>query len=372
MWSRLPTANACIRRTKDALFNANRAARSAGLLGVWCVICVAGWGRTPAWGQASDERPTSGEFRQQGNRLTVVDGEKSRPIPASRSPHEVGLQILHRTLHEAVWGQPVVCDVRQTSRIFDRKMTGFGKYVRGGQGSGQMRFSMQLPAGNKMNSLLQVSDGELVYTNQSIGSTPQRTRIDLGKVRDRLVINSESLNDPVTAMYLAVGGQAEVLRNLCQQYTWTQVKQGSLEQVDVWWVSGQRDLNAAGPTASAEIDQRGREKNQSGLLPTHVRLAISRPSAPVPFWLYHLEQSRPAGSREGISPNANTGHVQVLTEWPNPVLIPQSELSADIFHSQSTNDPFAEETSMYLPPAQPNSAYQSFSAQGAESSSAVR
>ena len=145
------------------------------------------------------------------------------PIPATAPPQEIGVNILHQSLHEAVWGQPIACDVRQTIEVYDRKMTGFGKYVRGGRGSGKIRMSLQLPAGDQMNSLLQVSDGELLYSMETIGGISKRTRVDLAKVRERLTITTEWLNDPVTAMYLAIGGQAELLRKLCKQYHWNNV-----------------------------------------------------------------------------------------------------------------------------------------------------
>ncbi len=160
------------------------------------------------------------------------------PIAATPQPQDVGRRIMHLALHEAVWGGAAACDVRQTMELYGHKLSGFGKYVRGGQGSGKLRMSLQLPAGDQMNSLLQVSDGELLYALENIGGKARRTRVDLGKVRERLTISPESLNDPVIAMYLAIGGQAELLRKLCQQYEWTTVEAGKLGEEPVWWLTG--------------------------------------------------------------------------------------------------------------------------------------
>ncbi len=116
-----------------------------------------------------------------------------QPIPATESPQEIGQQIMHRALHEAVWGSPALCDIRQTIQLYQHRTTGFGKYVRGGQGGGKLRMSLQLPAGDQMNTLLVVSDGELLYSHERIGDISQRTRVDLDKVRNRLVITTDSL-----------------------------------------------------------------------------------------------------------------------------------------------------------------------------------
>ncbi|MFO0939462.1 MAG: hypothetical protein U0930_01715 [Pirellulales bacterium] len=138
----------------------------------------------------------------------------AQPIPAIPAPRDIGMRILHRTLLESVWGPPTMCEVRQSIQIVDKKRSTFGKYVRSGKGLGRMRMTLQVPAADQMNSLLQVSDGELLTTFESIGTHSMMTQIDLGKVRERLTITNETLQDPVVAMYLAIGGQAEVLKDL--------------------------------------------------------------------------------------------------------------------------------------------------------------
>lgn len=353
MWSRLPSENACI----DRPFYRLRSARRLALLTL--AIKLAAVSLISRNTNAQDQSYLlATNAASQNTAISALNGDPAGPthqsavpIPATPSPHEIGLQILHRTLHESVWGQPVVCDVRQSSSIFNRKMTGFGKYVRGGQGSGRMRFSMQIPAGDQMNSLLQVSDGELLYSASSIGDQANRTRIDLGKIRERLVITTDSINDPEIAMYLAVGGQAELLRNLCQNYQWTKVTKGKLDQIDVWWLTGELDRDILCPRAAAEIDVQIRGQNQSGLMPTEARLAVSRANAEVPFWLYQADLRRSAQPPE--LPYGNRSGLSILTEWPNPVAVPTEKLASETFEAQSTNDPFSEETGLYLPPPIP-------------------
>ncbi|MEZ6133748.1 MAG: hypothetical protein R3C53_02445 [Pirellulaceae bacterium] len=339
MWSRLPNSNASNRLTR---------------LPAELLLRVLGQG---VIGQCLRQRLTlvvitalmlnlshsSSAQTQSSNAATT-----SPPIPISPAPQEIGTKILHQSLHAAVWGPPALCEVHQTVELYGHKMSGFGKYVRGGQGSGKLRMSLQLPAGDQMNSLLQVSDGELLYTLETIGSVAKRTRVDLGKVRERLVITTQSLHDPVVAMYLAIGGQAELLRKLCQQYEWIKVEAGKLDDQPVWWLTGK--LAASPPTtvrALAEIDQLLFVQNQSALLPTEVILAVGRQEANLPYWLFQVEQFRPA---DLVTPLGYKAKLSIVTEWANPILLSPSQITPELFESKSTDDVFDEENKLYLPP----------------------
>lgn len=255
----------------------------------------------------------------------------------------IATQILHRSLLESVWGKPTVCDVRQSIRMFGKTRSSFGKFVRAGQGSGRLRLSMQIPAGQQMNSLMQVSDGELLSTTVLVGQQSMRTQVDLGKVRERLPLTAGSLQDPVVAMYLAIGGQAELLRNICQQYIWTQVTEGQLGQQKVWWLTGQLNDKPAPYHASALIDQRAFE-TQSSLKPNRATLAIGHTDSPMPFWLYQAEQWNAKAAEDGTE-------FHVLTQWDTPVVLTADRLVADMFRlDTSDNQPFQEETKLYMPP----------------------
>ncbi len=262
------------------------------------------------------------------------------------SPQDLAFQILHRSLHESVWGPPAMCDIRQSIQLFDKRMSGFGTYVRGGQGTGKLKVNLQFPAGEHMNNLLQVSDGQRMQTIEQIGGKSRVTVIDLGKIRERLIITTESLGDPVIAMHLAIGGQAEVLRKLCQQYEWTQVREGKHGDVDVWWLSGRLTYSPPPIHASAQIDLQLFVEKQTGILPTQIHVAIGRQESAIPFWLYQVEQSR---THPPESKTVSTSDLYVNTEWAEPDLLAQPP-SPDYFQPGASNGPAQEETSTYLPP----------------------
>ena len=273
-----------------------------------------------------------------------------QPIPAAPATNEIAGQILNRALLESVWGKPAYCDVRQSVRLFDKKVSSFGKYVRGGQGSGRLRMSLQLPAGDLMNSLLQVSDGELLTTVTSVGSNSTRTLVDLGKIRERLTITTQSLRDPVVAMYLAIGGQAEVLRKLTQQYEWSKVSEGLLGEERVWWLTGSVQPQPPSQHAEAEIDAKLFAESRAGFLPQNAVIAIGHTDASVPFWLYQVEQWRDLDNR---ITNGTSSDLHITTEWASPSYLTPAQLLPDLFKAQpaeSVMQETREETKLYLPP----------------------
>lgn len=275
-----------------------------------------------------------------------ADELPSREIPS----REMAAQILHRCLMESVWGKPVLCEVRQNIRMFDKKRSSFGKYVRGGQGGGKMRLSLQVPAGDQMNSLLQVGDGELLSTLMDVGEQSTRTQVDLGKIRDRLTITAQSLQDPTIAIYLAVGGQAELLRKLCQQYQWISATEGRLGERKVWWVKGEAIKQPPPVHGLAPIDVRLFDA-KTGLSPLRATLAVGHLDSETAFWLYQVEETYQ-------HTNANQSQLTVLTEWDTPSPLTPAQLVPDLFRL-SVSDSQAlyesrDETKLYLPPVQNN------------------
>lgn len=279
---------------------------------------------------------------------TIAHSQSAQPpIPARQTPNEIGSEILHRCLHEAVWGPPTICTVRQNINLFGKQISGFGKAVRAGEGSGKLKYSLQLPAGNSMNSLLQISDGQLLHTIEDIGGVRKRTIIDLDKIRKRLIIDNNSVYDPVVAMYLAVGGQAEKIRKLCQVYHWTDVRSGVHNGKEIWILTGKIASVPQAVRAVAATDQALSNPNQSGLQPTQVRLHISKADAEIPYWLYQVEERR---SESEVSPANRRSDLYLITEWVEPF---REKIDPRHFEPLSNNDPFSEETQDYLPP-QPN------------------
>jgi hypothetical protein len=286
-------------------------------------------------------------FDPSGVPMEASDGEPMMPIPAEPDPRVIGDRILHRALLESVWGEPIFCEVRQDIELFGKRRSGFGKYVRGGKGSGRLRMSLQIPAGDQMNTLLQISDGELLTTFVTVGESMSRTQVDLGKVRDRLTLTVQSLQDPVTAMVLAIGGQAEALRKLCQQYRWTRVTESRLGQQRVWVLEGKASRQPIGLHSDAPVDRRIYEE-RTGMVPLRALLTVGHSASNHPFWLFKAQEWY-QDSSDDRSP------LSVATEWDSPTQLSAQQVLPDVFRLPASEHQAAheirEETRLYLPPA---------------------
>ena len=266
------------------------------------------------------------------------------PIPATPSADETATLLLHNALRQAVWGPSVTCKIRQRQSLLDKQLVSIGTYAHAGQGSGQLKMHVRLATDERINTFIQVSDGRVLYSTLHIGGVSNRSRVDLYRIREYLgPITTASLEDPVIAMYLAVGGQAELLRKLVQQYKWTHVQTGRLQDVDVWWLSGELATEPPTVRALAEVDRSLYGPNSSGLLPTKVRVALGK-GEPFPLWLYQVEHAR----EESLAGIKSGTRLSMLMEFTEPKIV--KELPPETFQSLASNDTTIEETRRYLPP----------------------
>ncbi|MFN3191869.1 MAG: hypothetical protein ACE361_15260 [Aureliella sp.] len=272
---------------------------------------------------------------------------QGQPIPLRQDPGELARKVLYVALFHSVWGEPARCEVRQRTEIYDQTFSSFGAYVRGGKGSGRLYFSWQAPAGDLMNSVVQISDGQRLQTIEDMGGKRSRKIIDLVKVQDRLQLTEHNLSDPVNLMYLAIGGQAESLRKLCQQYEWYAVKETTYGGKPVWLLLGRLSDIPPAIRAYAPTDIQLQKAARSGLLPTNVRVAIGKggDGIELPYWLYQVEHRR-----ESKRNAAGDAQLRVITEWDKPVKLDANAVDPQIFEAATANEHWEDETEVYLPP----------------------
>lgn len=282
------------------------------------------------------------------------------PAPSATTrrltPSEEAQFLMERALLSGVWGPPVHCFVAQEISVLGRIVRGSGLYARGRSGFGEMKLSLKIVAGDHLNILDQVSDGRMLHISQTVGGVRECRRIDLERVREYLGrFNVEQdRTDPLVALHLAIGGQNEKLRALCQQYKWVAahpgkfVQPGKMGEIDVWWLRGER-IGQPGPLRGlTEMDGLLAMADGAGLAPDQARVAIGR-TPPLQYWLYHVEETRrpkPDAPAPGFSLVAKIDYYQpVVRDMPPTMFDYDPEAYA------SSVERMVDETRKYVPPA---------------------
>lgn len=263
--------------------------------------------------------------------------------------------LMERALLSGVWGPPVHCFVAQEINVLGRIVRGSGLYARGRSGFGEMKLSLKIVAGDHLNILDEVSDGRMLHISQTIDGTRECRRIDLDRVREYLGrFTEQDRTDPLVALHLAIGGQNEKLRALCQQYKWVSVQPGKFSQpgkmgeIDVWWLRGERASEPVPLHGLTEMDNMLASADGAGLAPDHARIAIGR-TPPLQYWLYHVEESRRAKT-DGPSPGYS---LVAKIDYYQPVIreMPETMFDYDPEAYAASVERMVDETRKYTPPS---------------------
>jgi len=281
--------------------------------------------------------PRSGEQPTADKNVT----ESSGLTATSLDPN----QLVLRAVQQAVWGPSMHCRVKQTSVNGDFQLVGEGEYWTGGLGSGQMKLTMQLAAGELQTNMIQVSDGRLVWTSTDDEEPPRRVSLD--RIRSELGgMARNPTGYPQAALYLAIGGHAEMLRCLYYRYRWFKVWAGKDENGNnVWQLVGTLRTEAPSIASYTIADSYYIQAEPPAELPTDVRLTLDR-DGKLPLFPYNVEYYRREPSLDGIPgklvPVSSVTHVVIET----PITI-----TKELFQYQVREDAdrIEDETNDYLP-----------------------
>jgi hypothetical protein len=252
--------------------------------------------------------------------------------------------VVRRAIWQAVWGDPVASRVRQRISMYGKELVGVGSYCHAGKGSNKLKWQMRFAAADAVTNYLQISDGRLLWTSQQVEEKIQVKRVDLDPIRERIgSVRESDLANPLLAMELAVGGQAELLRSLYHRYDWESAVPTKIDQQPVWLLTGEIRRQAPIPSARAPIDQAMLSESKTGLLPQRVRLALGR-TEQFPFFPYRIEYFR----RKEAEGNATWEQLTVVEffEVSTPV-----SLEPELFQYEvrETVEAIQDETANYLP-----------------------
>ena len=190
---------------------------------------------------------------------------------ASVDPNQLVLQAVRR----AVWGPSMSCRIEQTTNLFGQQMIGLGHCSQAGEGSGQVKMVMRSSSGKSQSTFLQVSDGRLLWSITTDGSPPRRVYLD--RVRQSIGSTASSPQSPLTtSLYLAIGGQAELLRTLYHRYRYIKIFAAQVNGEPVWQLVGTLRTGPLELRAHTLNDDLICTVEPNEFVPTDVRITLVR------------------------------------------------------------------------------------------------
>ncbi len=271
---------------------------------------------------------------------TVRIASISNPPRQTVDPND----LLLNAVRQAVLGPPVSCKVYQQSVAYSQQVILSGEYKSAGAGTGQFRFTARVSSGETTIDSIQISDGRLMYTQ--IGKQPPQI-VNVEKVRETLSPKLHRLHElPDVAIHLAIGGHAELLRNLYQRYNWYKVVSGKSGDTEVWQLLGRLRTEPPRISGNARIDAENLTVQPEGEgIPTGVRLTLGR-SAAFPYFPYTVEYFRLKKDKDGRA----IDHVPVSKiDYQEPTSNVTLRESDFLYRPDASADKTVWETSLYVP-----------------------
>jgi hypothetical protein len=281
-------------------------------------------------------------------------GKQNVAGPTGREMIDPNLLVFY-ALKSSIAGSKISYKVHQLTNAYNQQVILSGEYKSTGNWTGQFRYTARVSAGETTMDVIQISDGRLMYTQFGADSPPKLVNVE--KVREQLIprIYRPEDNQDVYVL-LAIGGQAELMRSLYQRYNWYRAEEGKIGGLDVWQLFGKLRTEPPKYMGTAEIDQQLVAMNpETENLPSHVRLTLGRPVAgqnetSIPYFPYQIEYFRLEKNKEGhVVRLAPLSKIEYLEPTRN---FKESE-SDFIYRVEPTIERIDEETSRYVPRAQP-------------------
>lgn len=192
--------------------------------------------------------------------------------------------------------------IRQEVNLFGRHLVGSGSYLEQREGGKhRMRLELTLQIGDRTSSLVQVCDGDYLWTHRQLLGKAELSRIDVSRASEALARAEKMPGKGGMGILPGLGGLPKILRGLHASFDFTHAQQGRWGKRKrlVWRLRGQwkadrllkilpnqKEAIAAGkPPELSELPQH---------LPDHVILLLGQED----LFPYRLEYRRAAGKKD--------------------------------------------------------------------------
>jgi len=166
--------------------------------------------------------------------------EESTETPAEKPPEKVGnkataTDALRKSRELLSQHQSIRAKIIETVEIGNHGFTATGRYLQRGKMKLRLEFDLQI--GQTIGAMMEVCDGEVLYTRHIIGKEVQLTRRNV-----REILEAANSSQVATAdMFIAemgFGGLPGLLAAMEQSMTFDSLKDDSLGDKSVWMIQG--------------------------------------------------------------------------------------------------------------------------------------
>lgn len=163
------------------------------------------------------------------------------PQPASATPHSsYPVSLLERAILALESHRSLSAKVRHRIDLFGRSLVGSGSYFQQQSGGGLLlRVELKIQVGSEVTSLLQVCDGQYLWTYQrGVQNQGRLSRVALVRVAQALDEAGEMPRPGRVGKWLGLGGLPRLLRGLLAAFHFVAVEEAQLDRRPVWRLRG--------------------------------------------------------------------------------------------------------------------------------------
>ena len=151
---------------------------------------------------------------------------------SSTQSRPAGAELMRGIVDRIEQHQTISAKVRHRASLFDQRLVGSGVYLQRESEQGtQIHFALSVKAGERLVSLLHVTDGRFLYLRDNLDDRLKVGRVDLQRLR-RSGAGEEEVANP--AFWMTGGGLPQLLRSLQANFQVSVPQSVLFQGVPVW------------------------------------------------------------------------------------------------------------------------------------------
>jgi hypothetical protein len=186
--------------------NMNRFPRLPAALGGAAIALAAAW----AVSAQDNPGPPADGPAESANASDPPDSASPQPSTLSPQPSDAGVQLLQQSRDKLI-DQPLEATLVEDVMIGKGRFKATGRYVQGP--NLKLRLEFKVKVGQTEGTLLEVCDGQILWTQQKTGDRPRITRRDVREILDA-ASRAGHLDDNLLTAELGLGGLPALLASI--------------------------------------------------------------------------------------------------------------------------------------------------------------